>query len=252
MLHLQDELSKRRDKRIELATRKRTFQVSNATKKRRLDEESTWSWWKVSFALLRCAREHSLITTHQLQRDELQTDMISEANRKRRRLERDRRAIERPQPSKQTPCYTFRIRTYEYTQSAEYQLSRMKPLSLLHCTRLFPAFRTASRRLLQNLTRKLSTQISSHSPLWTSMMILTTSWRTVSMVLTHIESTTLRILRARYMRLLMPTRTMIIGWLVHLTHIRQDQHIHKGQFRWLNHLHLVMLRILRPLDVHNM
>lgn len=31
--------------------------------------------------------------------DELQTEMIAETSRKRRRLERDRRAIERPQPS---------------------------------------------------------------------------------------------------------------------------------------------------------
>lgn len=34
----------------------------------------------------------------QLARDELQTTMVAETNRKRRRLERDRRATERPQP----------------------------------------------------------------------------------------------------------------------------------------------------------
>ena len=36
----------------------------------------------------------------QLARDELQTTMIAETNRKRRKLERDRRAAERPQPGK--------------------------------------------------------------------------------------------------------------------------------------------------------
>lgn len=35
----------------------------------------------------------------QLSRDELQIDIISETNRKRRKLERERRAMERPQPS---------------------------------------------------------------------------------------------------------------------------------------------------------
>jgi hypothetical protein len=34
----------------------------------------------------------------QLARDELQTTMVAETNRKRRKLERDRRATERPQP----------------------------------------------------------------------------------------------------------------------------------------------------------
>jgi len=34
----------------------------------------------------------------QFARDELQVDMIAESSRKRRRLERERRAIERPQP----------------------------------------------------------------------------------------------------------------------------------------------------------
>jgi hypothetical protein len=34
----------------------------------------------------------------QLARDELQTTMVAETNRKRRKLERDRRAAERPQP----------------------------------------------------------------------------------------------------------------------------------------------------------
>lgn len=84
LIHLQKELRKRRDKRLELASRKRTYETVNVTKRRRVDEEATWSWWKVA-------------------RDELQTDMISETNRKRRRLERERRAVERPQPVRRIP-----------------------------------------------------------------------------------------------------------------------------------------------------
>ena len=34
----------------------------------------------------------------QLARDELQTTMVAETNRKRRKLERDRRVAEKPQP----------------------------------------------------------------------------------------------------------------------------------------------------------
>ncbi|KZT08129.1 uncharacterized protein LAESUDRAFT_724131 [Laetiporus sulphureus 93-53] len=84
MLHLQAELSKRRDKRIELASQRRDYEIANVTKRRKLDENAVWSWWK-------CAR------------DDLQTDMISETNRKRRKLERERRALERPLPERPIP-----------------------------------------------------------------------------------------------------------------------------------------------------
>lgn len=47
MTHLHEELSKRRDKRLELAARRRDYEVVNITKRRRLDEEAVWSWWKV-------------------------------------------------------------------------------------------------------------------------------------------------------------------------------------------------------------
>lgn len=99
LLHLQRELLKRRDKRIELATRKRSYEIANVTKRRRMDEDATWSWWKVS--PLTCDIVHrNDVYNLQLARDELQTDMISETNRKRRRLERERRAMERPQPGR--------------------------------------------------------------------------------------------------------------------------------------------------------
>lgn len=53
LLHIHKELSKRRDKRIELATRKRELEVTSANKRRRIDEDATWSWWKVSTLILR-------------------------------------------------------------------------------------------------------------------------------------------------------------------------------------------------------
>lgn len=62
----------------------------------------------------------------QLARDELQTDMISETNRKRRRLERERRAIERPQPSTFHPrktIYSTMMLTRRYLQSADSLIS---------------------------------------------------------------------------------------------------------------------------------
>ncbi|KAF9485623.1 hypothetical protein BDN70DRAFT_870920 [Pholiota conissans] len=82
--HLQKELSKRRDKRLELASRKRSYEVANAVTRRNTDESNIWSWWMFT-------------------RDDLQTEMIAETSRKRRKLERERRAIERPQPIRRIP-----------------------------------------------------------------------------------------------------------------------------------------------------
>ncbi|KAF7312202.1 hypothetical protein MIND_00233100 [Mycena indigotica] len=79
MLHIQRELMARRDRRIELATRKRSFECADAERKRVTAEQGVWSWWKLS-------------------RDDLQTDMITETNRKRRKMERDRRGSERSVP----------------------------------------------------------------------------------------------------------------------------------------------------------
>ena len=47
LLHLHTELSNRRDKRLELATRRRDYEVENVRKRRRLDEAGAWSTWKV-------------------------------------------------------------------------------------------------------------------------------------------------------------------------------------------------------------
>jgi len=47
MQYLQQEMIKRRDKRLELASRKRSYEIGNATKRRRADEDGVWSWWKV-------------------------------------------------------------------------------------------------------------------------------------------------------------------------------------------------------------
>lgn len=46
-LHYQKELSSRRDKRIDLATRKRELEITAIVKKRRVNEACVWSWWKV-------------------------------------------------------------------------------------------------------------------------------------------------------------------------------------------------------------
>jgi hypothetical protein len=94
---LQKEMTKRRDKRLEPASRKQSYEVINATKCRKADEDGVWSWWKVSVVFL-CLRDAFLLYM-QLTVDELQTEMIAETNRKRRKLERERRALERPQRS---------------------------------------------------------------------------------------------------------------------------------------------------------
>ncbi|KAI0717882.1 hypothetical protein C8T65DRAFT_104890 [Cerioporus squamosus] len=84
LLHLHAELSNRRDKRLELAARRRDYEVENVRKRRRLDEAGAWSTWKND-------------------RDELQKTMIAETNGKKRRLERERRLIERPPPTRRFP-----------------------------------------------------------------------------------------------------------------------------------------------------
>ncbi|KAI0279551.1 Sds3-like-domain-containing protein [Russula aff. rugulosa BPL654] len=86
LLHLHSELSRRRDKRIELAARRRSYEIANILKRRRSEESAVWSWWMLA-------------------RDELQTTMVAETNRKRRKLERDRRATERPQPVFRLPHF---------------------------------------------------------------------------------------------------------------------------------------------------
>ncbi|PCH36877.1 hypothetical protein WOLCODRAFT_157568 [Wolfiporia cocos MD-104 SS10] len=84
LLHLHAELLKRRDKRLELASRRRDYEIASVTKRRKLDEDAVWSWWKS-------------------ERDDLQTEMISESSRKRRKLERERRQLERPVPERRIP-----------------------------------------------------------------------------------------------------------------------------------------------------
>jgi hypothetical protein len=104
--YLQSELTKRRDKRLLLASRKRTYEIEALTKRRR--EEETWCWegWDVSsktlvdlspFSFSFILRAYMYLADHpQIARTELQTEMIAETNRKRRKLERERRTVERP------------------------------------------------------------------------------------------------------------------------------------------------------------
>lgn len=105
LIHLDEELSKRRDKRLELASRRRTYEINDAMKRKRAAENAVWSWWKVSPLLKRPYFRHSDVL--QYERDDLQIEMLSETNRKRRRLERERRALERPLPS--TPFTLYAI-----------------------------------------------------------------------------------------------------------------------------------------------
>jgi Sds3-like len=49
LLHLHSELSRRRDKRIELAARRRSYEIANILKRRRTEESAVWSWWMVRF-----------------------------------------------------------------------------------------------------------------------------------------------------------------------------------------------------------
>lgn len=58
LIHIQKELLKRRDKRLELASRKREYELANIAKKRRIHEDATWSWWKVRIFL--CKRGYLL------------------------------------------------------------------------------------------------------------------------------------------------------------------------------------------------
>ena len=47
LLHLQHELTMRRDGRIELAERRRVYEVNNALKKRKAADDAVWTWWMV-------------------------------------------------------------------------------------------------------------------------------------------------------------------------------------------------------------
>lgn len=82
--YIQEELTKRRDKRLMLAERKRRYEVQALERKRKEEEAGIWENW-----------EHT--------RDQLQTEMMAETNRKRRKLERERRAAERPIPVRRFP-----------------------------------------------------------------------------------------------------------------------------------------------------
>ncbi len=46
-LHILRELSRRKDKRLELAAKKKEYELASITRKRKMDEYATWSWWKV-------------------------------------------------------------------------------------------------------------------------------------------------------------------------------------------------------------
>jgi cytochrome c-type biogenesis protein CcmH/NrfG len=82
----------------------RSYEVINATKRRKADEDGVWSWWKVRFSFLLNQEVYS--SQVQLTVDE-QTEMIAETNCKRRKLERERRALERQPSSTYTAVVVF-------------------------------------------------------------------------------------------------------------------------------------------------
>ena len=61
MLQLQTELDKRRNKRLDLAARRRDFEVANVVKRRRLDEAGVWSWWQVRYPYARDISTYSIV-----------------------------------------------------------------------------------------------------------------------------------------------------------------------------------------------
>ena len=67
-------------------------------------------------------------------RDQLQTDMIAETHRKRRQLDRERRALERPQPSMSTDhaLYILSLRSCQ-SQHAVYQVRPARSPRLRPC-----------------------------------------------------------------------------------------------------------------------
>ena len=72
----------------------------------------------------------------QLARDELQTTMIAETNRKRRKLERDRRAAERPQPGESTTTLCNYLRRVNFKQCFVSPPFHTRSLFRQHSTRL--------------------------------------------------------------------------------------------------------------------
>jgi len=50
-MYLDEELLKRRDKRLKLASRRRAYEANDATKRKRATENAVWSWWKVPSCL---------------------------------------------------------------------------------------------------------------------------------------------------------------------------------------------------------
>ncbi|PVG03743.1 hypothetical protein CPB86DRAFT_821838 [Serendipita vermifera] len=77
LLHTYEELKKRKERRVTLADLKRKRESDLAALIRSTEEDAVWTWWMI-------------------QKDVLQSTLISEASRKRRRVERERRAIADP------------------------------------------------------------------------------------------------------------------------------------------------------------
>jgi hypothetical protein len=97
MSHLQQELSERRDRRLQLAQKRKLYEVENVKQRRVMEEAAVWSDWKVPYDAY-MGNNPLLTKCPQFRRDQLQSDMITETTRKRRRLERDHRELQRRVP----------------------------------------------------------------------------------------------------------------------------------------------------------
>ena len=130
LIHLDEELSKRRDKRLEVASQRRTYEINDTMKRKRAAENAVWSWWKVSSLFKRPYLWHRPVL--QYERDDLEVEMLSETNRKQRRLERERRALERPLPSTSPMLYAVVFHVRISLQSAAFPTSHPNYLPRSH------------------------------------------------------------------------------------------------------------------------
>jgi hypothetical protein len=86
LVFFQRQLDERRTRRKQLAETRRTLEIGWCATVRRAEEAAAWSEWR-----------HA--------RDELRDGMRTDCARKRRRLEREKRAAERPVSGKYRPIY---------------------------------------------------------------------------------------------------------------------------------------------------
>ncbi|KAG8997359.1 hypothetical protein FRB90_012515, partial [Tulasnella sp. 427] len=83
-LHLLSELQRRRDRKLDLASIRLEKEREFASHKRKMEENAVWGWWNET-------------------RDVVRDDIVAENNSKRRRLEREKRALDYPRITRPSP-----------------------------------------------------------------------------------------------------------------------------------------------------